>query len=103
MKYHLKAKAGARRDIRSIQAWYEGEAPHMTAAFEQELDTLLARIEENPLLHPKIYGEIRRALMHRFRYAVYYTVKDQDISVHAILHQARDEGKWKRSVPPEKL
>ncbi len=71
----------------------------MVPAFLEELDAVVSSIEEHPLMYPKIYGEVRRALMTRFAYSIYFVIEEETIIVFAVTHQARDEDKWKRRVP----
>ena len=75
----------------------------MVDAFLEEFRAVVSSIEERPLMYPAIAGEVRRALMTRFSYAIYFTTDEETIMVYAILHQARHEDRWKRRVPREKL
>lgn len=75
----------------------------MVDPFLDEFHAVAASIEERPLMYPIIGGKVRRALMTRFSYAIYFTVDDETIMVYAILHQARHEKRWKRRVPPDEL
>jgi ParE toxin of type II toxin-antitoxin system, parDE len=58
-------------DVDDAYQWYErqrrGLGEHFLAAVRATLD----RIELNPELHAVAYREVRRALVRRFRYAVY--------------------------------
>jgi plasmid stabilization system protein ParE len=53
-------------------------------------------------MYPKVFDEVRRALMTRFSYAIYFTVDHESIVVLAVTHQARDEKTWKRRVTRRK-
>lgn len=75
----------------------------MVNPFLDEFRAVVASIEERPLMYAAIAGEVRRALMTRFSYAIYFAVNDDTIMVYAILHHARHENRWKRRVPREKL
>ena len=75
----------------------------MVDAFLEEFRAVISSIEERPLMYPSIARRVRRALMTRFHYAIYFTVEEETIMVYAILHQARDEGRWRRRVPDQKL
>jgi plasmid stabilization system protein ParE len=75
----------------------------MVNAFLEEFRAVISSVEERPLMYPKITGEVRRALMSRFSYSIYFTVDDGTIMVYAIVHQARHEERWKRRLPQEKL
>ena len=82
--------------------WYEREASHMVQIFLDEIRSLVTSIEENLLMYPKVFDEVRRALMTRFSYAIYFTVAHESIVVLAVAHQARDEKMWKRRVTRRK-
>ncbi|HEX3067989.1 MAG TPA: type II toxin-antitoxin system RelE/ParE family toxin [Thermoanaerobaculia bacterium] len=102
MRYTLRFRSLARGDVVRARKWYEREASHMVQAFLDELKSLATSIEENPLMYPKVFNEVRRALMTRFSYAIYFTVGDESIVVLAVTHQARDEKTWKRRVTRRK-
>jgi plasmid stabilization system protein ParE len=54
------------------------------------------RIVENPFKYQHLRSGIRRALLRRFPYAVYFAVEGDAIVVVAVLHAARDPAKWQR-------
>jgi plasmid stabilization system protein ParE len=68
----LRFRGAARADLRRAKGWYEREAPHMVDAFLEEFRAVVSSIEERPLMYPAIAGEVRRALMTRFSYAIYF-------------------------------
>lgn len=102
MSRQLRFRGAARADVRRVQSWYEREAPHMVNAFREEFRAVISAVEERPLIYPRITGEVRRALMSRFSYAIYFTADDETMLVYAIVHQARHEDRWKRRLPREK-
>lgn len=74
----------------------------MVDAFLEEFRAVASSIEERPMIYPRVAGEVRRALMTRFSYAIYFAVEEETIMVFAVVHQARHESQWKRRVPREK-
>lgn len=102
MRYRLRFRSLARTDVLRARKWYGREAPHMVPPFLDELRSLVTSIGENPLMYPKVFEDVRRALMTRFSYAIYFTVGDELIVVLAVAHQARDEEAWKRRVTRRK-
>ena len=70
----------------------------MVSAFVEELRSVTSSIEENPLRYPKVLGKVRRALMTRFSYAIYFTIEQDLIIVLAVTHQARNEDAWKKRM-----
>jgi toxin ParE1/3/4 len=63
--------------------------------FVGEVDTALARIVANPEQYEVVHREIRHAILRRFPYGVFYSIRASRISVFAVLHLKRDEIQWK--------
>ena len=84
----------AEDDIRSAFEWYESKRENLGRAFVVEIDRTLHLIEEQPDIHTKCHKSVRRALCHRFPYAIYYLQRFDDIIVIAVLHQRRNPVVW---------
>ena len=56
-------------------------------------------VQRDPDLLPVLDEDYRRALMRRFPYAVFYGYDGRVVTVHAVLHTARDPGKWRQRLP----
>jgi len=50
----------------------------------------LAAIEREPRLYPLVRGDVRRAVIRRFPYAVYFLLEPDAIVAVACLHHRRD-------------
>lgn len=83
-------------DIEQAAIWYEDQRPGLAELFKGELFELLQRIVESPLQFPAVGPAVRRALLHRFPYAVYFLPDEAENVVLAVLHQRRDPAVWKR-------
>lgn len=80
------------RSARSHQ-WYERRRRGLGEEFDTGLVNVVERIAENPLQFPRVRGEIRRAVLSRFPYAVYFRIHGAEIVVLA-LHGRQDPGRW---------
>lgn len=60
------------------------------------MDASLAALEEFPELFARVHGNVRRVIVSRFPYAVFYQVEADRIVVLAVLHTARDPESWPR-------
>jgi hypothetical protein len=58
------------------------------------------RLRERPLQFPMVAGDVRRALLHTFPYAIYFRVSDEMIVVLALLHLRRNPKIWRGRVRP---
>lgn len=59
-------------------------------AFMTAVDQVMARIAEHPLMFPVVHEGVRRALLHRFAYSVFFVVDGDAAVVLALQHQRRD-------------
>ena len=60
----------ARADIREARERYEEQRVGLGREFLAAVRQILATVEEFPLRFPRVRGEVRRAPLHRFPYAV---------------------------------
>ncbi len=90
----LIVRKEAEEDIKSAYEWYEEKRINLGAAFVEEVDSKLQKIEEHPDLYMEVMGDVRRALCKRFPYSIYFIHKNIDIVVIAVLHQRRNPAVW---------
>lgn len=84
-------------DIADAAAWYEAQHPSLGEELVDEIIRAIRRAEANPdlfrIIRPR--GAIRRVLTQRFPYRIFFSVNDDTLHVHAVLHSARQERHWK--------
>ena len=54
----------------------------------------MERVRNNPMSSPKVHGEIRRALLRRFPYGVFYVIRESEVGVLGVFHGHRDPKTW---------
>lgn len=86
----LAFKRLAEAEIAEAFAWYDQDDIGKGAAFLAELERVERFIRLNPQLYPKVEGDIHRANLRRFPYALFYVVDGDTISVLSCFHQHRD-------------
>jgi len=86
----------ARAELIQAQDWYEGEVPGLGRRFRQAIDTLAERMSANPRQFPVVFKSVRRALLRRFPYALFFVVEEQTLFVIACFHASRDPLQWQR-------
>ena len=95
MTKRLIVRAEARLDIEEAALWYEAERPGLSGAFLDDVDYLFERIVSAPQQFPQIDEGVRRGLMRRFPYGVYFIDYPTGTVVLAVLHLKRRPGLWK--------
>lgn len=94
MTLEIRLRDEAIEDLTVAASWYERQLPGLGYEF---LDTTLAFLEsipENPHQYPIIHKEVRRALLPRFPFGIYYTVKKRFILVYGVMHGSRNPRQW---------
>jgi plasmid stabilization system protein ParE len=86
--------AEAEADALDAFAWYDGQRPGLGAQFRDAVDAAVADIAEAPLSYAVHYRDLRRMLVRRFPYAVYYRVHPHTVVVVAIVHGRRHSRVW---------
>ena len=95
MKYRLLVRRRAKADIRSAARWYEAQRPGLGRDFVAEVDATLNRVAEYPFQCQVLHREARRAIVHRFPYAVFYRIEGNNIVAFCVSHLHRDPTSWK--------
>ena len=77
-------------ELAEATEWYEALSNGLGAQFVLAVDAALARIARDPETYPFVYRDIRRVLLRRFPYALYYVVESDRVTVIACFHGRRD-------------
>ena len=93
MAYRLKFSRRAMREVGEAYEWYETQSPGLGTEFELAFELQLKRLEQVPLLYPEVISGIRRTLLPRFPYGVFFVVRNDLVHVLAVIHNARNPKK----------
>ena len=91
----LLVRPAAAADIEEAYLWYEKQRTGLGEEFLDAVDSLLNKIVAHPTAYPIIHREARRALLHRFPYAVFFRDYGEVVVVLACMHGRRDPIRWK--------
>ena len=80
----------AKRHILDATSWYTNISRNLGEDFVAAVDDAIESARNYPLAYPVIYRLLRRVLLRRFPYALFYRFKDNRVVIIAVLHQARD-------------
>ena len=91
----------AEADIVEAALWYENHAAGLGNEFLRSVEIAIASIRRTPGACPRIRGDVRRVLLRRFPFALYFLPEPSAIRVIACLHARRDPGQWQRRIEGE--
>jgi len=94
MKYDLIIRPEAEAELAEAFDWYEEQLRGLGSEFLISVDATVHAIVRNPRQFAKIHKEVRRALLHRFPYGVFFVVEDARIIVLAFFHAKRNPKRW---------
>ena len=89
-------RARAERDIQSAYEWYESQQHGLGDEFLASLRERLEGVRSSPESSAVLYRDIRRAVVTRFPYVIFYIVQPTRVAVLAVLHQSRSPATWPR-------
>ena len=90
----LFLRKAARADIAEAFRWYEARSTGLGFEFLRAVRVALAGVERAPEQYPLALDDIRKALVPRFPYVVYFAAHSRGLSVIAVMHGRRDPRRW---------
>jgi toxin ParE1/3/4 len=96
--YPLLITSDAEADIEDAVAWYQSLNPGLDTEFTRALEACFWSMRRNPDLYPVAQKNVRRALLRKFPYAVFYFVFDETIVILACFHMRRDPQDWQSRI-----
>lgn len=97
MAYRLRFSPRALRETGEAQEWYELQSPGLGEEFIAAMELQLKRLEQAPLLYAEVIPGVRRSLLPRFPYGMFYAVRSDLVHVLAVLHDARHPSHWPKN------
>jgi toxin ParE1/3/4 len=74
--------------------YYEGQRPGLGVDFAERVQEVFDRVGTNPHRYATVFADIRKALVARFPYCVFYRAEAARVQVIAVFHTARDPSIW---------
>ncbi len=96
--YAVSIQPEAEAEILEAYWYYEGKAEGLGAAFRDEVEACLERIARHPRAYAVVEGEVRRGLLHRFPYGIFYLIEEERVEVFACFQSSQDPKEWQRRV-----
>jgi len=85
----------AEKEFFSAIEYYEDQEQDLGRQLSLEVMTAVANALDFPRAWSIVEDDVRRCLIHRFPFAVLYTVEDESILVLAVMHLRREPGYWR--------
>ena len=97
MKYRVILSPDAEAGTSSAFRWYQLANPDAAFRFLSKTNAAINRIRQYPNSFPCVSGVIRRAVLHRFPYSIFFVLMKEFVIVMAIRHQRQSAIlRWRR-------
>ena len=91
----LLLRPAAAADAEEAYRWYERQRVGLGEEFLATVDATLRDIVASRATYAVIHRDARRALLHRFPYAIFYRLYDETVIIIACMHGRRNPQRWK--------
>jgi plasmid stabilization system protein ParE len=91
LEFHPEAAA----EFEAAADFYHSRQPGLERRFLDSVERCTTKIKAAPQRFRKFDGEIRRALVSVFPYAILFSVSPDRIFVLAVMHCSREPGYWR--------
>jgi len=96
MSYKIKITGEAENEILSAKKWYEEQQAGLGEDFSLTIKEYINRLKDPSVDHKIVSENIRRILVHRFPFIIYYSRDEKKllITIIAVLHNRRKQLKF---------
>jgi len=94
MSLPVSFRPQADAEVQAAYRWYEERRSGLGDEFRGALDQIIDRVGHQPDSFPRVHRNIRRALLDRFPFGVYFEVIDTLVVVLGVVHGHRDPTRW---------
>ena len=90
----LRFAAEAVAEYVAAGIYYNQRVPGLGDEFANEIEAGIEKICSNPYVWRPVEDDVRRCLVARFPYGIYYTVDSDMVVIWAVKHLHRDPDYW---------
>lgn len=91
---NIKISSFAYKEIEESKEYYNLQKDGLGLDFKSDVFSAVNNIASYPTLYPIISNEIRRCLLHRFPFSIFYSIRQNTIIILSVAHQHRTPRKW---------
>ena len=85
----IKISKKAFLEIEDAKEYYNLQKENLGDTFKSDLKSSINKIQTFPDLYPNITGTMKRCILHRFPYSIFYALKKDIILILSVAHQHR--------------
>ncbi len=90
----LKILELASFEIEDAKQYYNLQQDKLGDRFKKDVQKSIDNIVLSPKLYPQVENSMRRCLLHRFPYSIFYDIDNDTVVVLSVAHQRRKPYYW---------
>ncbi len=94
LEFHPEAEL----ELIESAVYYDKQVPGLGERFESEIRYATNLLLDQPEIGPLVDPNLRKFILTRFPFTLYYSVTTDVLRIEAVAHQSRRPGYWKSSV-----
>lgn len=102
MNDNILFTSSAEKDLEEIFGWYEQKRAGLGYDFLLHIEAATNLLSYAPLINRPLYKNVRRHIIKRFPYKIFYLLDNEKVVVLAVIHAGRDPN-WIRDRLNEQL
>ena len=88
----------AEEEMKAAAHYYNTQKPGLGFKFLDEITAAFNEIQISPTRWVKVSNDIRKFIVRKFPYKIYYEITDKSINILAISHQRQKPDYWKHRL-----
>lgn len=96
MKLKVLIRPEAAIDVLEAAKWYQKNLDGLGDRFLTSIDSAIDTLQQNPEAFPKVYKELRRILIKKFPFGIFYSIEKERIILFAVFHVSRNPRSWQK-------
>jgi plasmid stabilization system protein ParE len=85
--YVVRYTRAASAEVGAAISWYARPDIDQAPGFIKDLERTEGRLKTQPALYQQVEPEMRRAVLQRFPYSLFYVIEGHEVIVLACMHQ----------------
>jgi len=88
-KFNIEISEYAHVEIDDAREFYNLQKDGLGDDFKYDVFLAITNIATFPNLYPNINTNVKRCLLHRFPYSIFYAIREQSVVILSVAHQHR--------------
>ena len=97
MNKNIRFTSQAANELEAAAIWYEEQAHGLGFEFIRirAVDVAIATIKRSPMLYQIVLDDIRRCIIKKFPFGVFFSIEENCILIVSVFHSSRNPNKLK--------